>query len=910
MKRNGLVALALGPVFAALACSGEPLPPPNPGGATTSAPSASVVAGPAPVPPAFRLPGAVAPRKMAVTLTLSPAEETFRGEVAMDLVLAEPTRVIWVNGTALTVSQAHLEVAGVRRAVRVVPGGEDFVGFALEQEVPAGEARLVVSYTASVHASDDRGVFREKEGADAFLFSQFESTYARRAMPCFDEPSFKVPWQVTLRVKGSDVALSNAPVLDEKVEADGWKTVRFAETKPLPSYLVAFAVGPFELVDAAKAGKNGTPVRFAVPRGRARELAFATGASRKVVDLLEAEFGIPYPYEKLDFVIIPHLASFGAMENAGLITVGARYVLVKPEEETVERRHQAVAYLGHEVAHQWFGDLVTMAWWDDIWLNEGFATWMEERKISPRFDPAFGAELDAVSATAWVMGEDGLLSARKVRQEVLSQDDIQNVFDGITYTKGGAVIAMFEAWVGPQAFQSGVKRYLEKFAYKNATSSDFLTALGEGAGKDVKAAMSTFLDQAGVPIVTGSLACEASGARWKVAQERYLPLGSKGTAAGSIWQIPVCVRYGAGKESARACGLLAETKGELALPPLAGQKKGGCPEWVMPNADGVGYYRSSYTEKDLASVLDKGGKRLSVQERMSVVYDLRTLASNARFPIGEALSRLPELMKDPDGHVQAAAVGILGLLHDDFVEADLRPNARRFVNRVVAPRMKALGWQAKPGESSAVRSLRGHLLRSFIDMGDDAKLFAEAETLADGWLRGTGSLESDSVESVLKAAASRGDRKLFDRMVAALKGEKDSHRREQLIAGLAGFRDPALARAALELYLADWLDPREGMGLMWHQARYNRGVAWAFVKERFDALMARVPEGARAYVMSAAEGLCDEAGRADVEAFLKERAAKVPGGPRVAAQALESISLCLAKRAAFGESLKVFLKRQ
>jgi alanyl aminopeptidase len=436
-----------------------------------------------------------------------------------------------------------------------------------------------------------------------------------------------------------------------------------------------------------------------------------------------------------------------------------------------------------------------------------------------------------------------------------------------------------------------------------------LTALGEGAGKDVKAAFSTFLDQPGVPIVTPALACDAAGARLSLSQERFLPIGSKGTAAGASWKIPVCVRYGEGKETGRACGLLEGQKGELALPPLAG-KKSGCPDWVMPNADGTGYYRSAYSTKDFGALLGKGGKKLTVAERMNAVLDLRALASNARFPVGEALSRLPDLMKDPSGHVQAAAVEMVGLVTDDFVEADLRPNARRFVNKLVGPKLKSLGWQAKAADSSATRTLRSRLLHAVMEMGDDPKVFAEPLALADAWLRGAGGVEPGSVEAVLRGAASRGDRALFDKMVAALKAEKDSRRREQLFGALAAFREPALARAAMELYLDEGIDAREAMGLLWFQPRYNRAVLWAFVKERFDALMARLPEGARAYLLNTAEGLCDEAGRADAESFLKERAPKVPGGPRLAAQALESISLCIAKREAYKESLRAFLKKQ
>jgi len=903
MQRTGLVALAL----SVLACSGEPLPPA--GKPLSSATAVAAAVAPAPVPPAFRLPSTVAPQKVAATLTLVPAEDTFRGAVEIDLTVAEPTRVLWLSATNLKVSEAHLDVNGARRAARVVPGGEHFVGFAFEQEVPAGPAHLSATYTGEISGTNDRGLFREREGDETFLFTQFESIEARRAFPCFDEPSFKIPWQLTLRVKASETVLSNTPALDEKIDADGWKTVRFAETKPLPSYLVAFAVGPFEMVDAGRGGKNKTPIRFAVPRGKKAEAAYSASVAPKILDLLEEAFGIPYPYEKLDYVTVPQLASFGAMENAGLITVTSNAALATPAEDTPRFRHRSVIYMAHEAAHQWFGDLVTMAWWDDIWLNEGFATWMEN-KITHRFEPSFAADVMPVLSAAGVMGQDGLLSARKVRQEVLSNDDISNAFDGITYQKGGAVIGMFEAWLGPEAFRDGVRLYLERFSFKNATSNDFLTALGERAGKDVKAAFSTFLDQPGVPLVTARLACDAAGAKLQLSQERYLPLGSTGSASGTTWQIPVCVRYGAGKKSGRACTLLATpTGGELSLPALDGQKS-SCPDWVMPKEEGNGYYRVGYSSKDVGALLGKGKAPLSVRERVSIVYDAKALASSGRLPIGDTLERVPGLLKDPSPFVQAAGASMVTWLADDFVEPALRPNVKRFVDKVIAPRARELGWQAKAGDASVVRRLRYQLLDVMIDLGDDARLFAEAQTLATRWLDDPGAIDPESVEQVLRAAASRGDRKLFDRLVALTRAEKDVRRREKLITTLAGFRDPAIAKASLAMFLDPALDPREAIGLLWNQQHVSRGVQWELLKESFDAIMARVPSEMRAEVLGLASTFCDEAHRADVEAFLKDRVQKITGAPRVLANALETIAICIVQRDARKASVQEFLKKQ
>ena len=906
MRHTGIAALAV--VLAA--CSGEPLPPPHgtpSGSASAPATTTSAVAELAETPPAFRLPDGVAPTKIAATLTLVPAEDSFRGTADIDLTIARPTRVVWLHATEMTVSEAHAEIPGSKsRAARVIDGGPHFLGFAFDEALPSGPVRLSVTYTGHVSASDDRGVFRETVNGDSYLFSQFENVDARRAIPCFDEPAFKIPWQLTLRVKPSDKAFSNTPVVEEKLDADGLRTVKFAPTKPMSSYLVAFAVGPFDVVDAGKSEKSKTPVRIAVPRGKSADAAFAANAAPKILDRLETSFGIPYPFEKLDYVVVPNLVSFGAMENVGMITIAEYAALAGKGEDTVRQRQQSVLFMAHESAHQWFGDLVTMAWWDDVWLNEGFATWME-RKISMEMEPSYETDLFVVEETARTMTQDGLLSARKVRQEVGSYDDISNAFDSITYQKGGAVLGMFEGFIGPDAFLKGVRGYLEKFGWKNATSNDFLAAMSAGSGVDVRAAFSSFLDQPGVPLVSATLACDASGAKLSLAQERTLPLGSKGSATAQTWQIPVCARYGEGKQAGRACTLLTDKTGELPLPKLAGAKS-ACPTWVMPKESGRGYYRAAYTPKQVAALLDKKTP-LTAAERLSLVLDLRALVSTGKFPVGDALTLVSDLLKDKDPRTEGAAAGMLGWLTADQIPEDLRPNVKRFVNKVVAPRARALGWQAKASDSTGTRQLRAQLLSTMVELGDDPKLFAEADALALKWLDDPNAIEADSVDLVLGAAASRGDRKLFDRMLALFLKEKDSRRRDRLVAALGAFRDPALLKDALSLYLDPKLDPRSTISVLWGPP-YNGRAAWSFVKANFDGILARTPVETRPYLVMVTSSFCDEESRADLESFMKERSAKIMGAPRLVAQQIEGISLCIARRAAHADSLKAFLKNQ
>jgi alanyl aminopeptidase len=898
MKRGASLAILLAAVALLLACSAAPpAPPPRPEGT----PSTLVA-----TPPALRLPTTVLPVKQSATLSLSPEADTFDGSTDIELDVRQATPLLWLNATEIAVREAWAEVGGARLATRVVAGGDDFVGFAFERPLPVGRARLHVAYGGKVTAKDDRGVFRMNEGAATFLFTQFQTTEARRAFPCFDEPSFKHPWQLTLRAPASQVVLSNTPAVEDKPDGAGWKSVRFAETRPLPAYLVAFTVGPYELVDAGRAGKKGTPLRIAVPPGKAAHADFARAALPKIVGLLEDYFGIPYPYDKLDLVSVPNLVSFGAMENAGLITFTSGALLAEPGEDTPAYRDRVVLYVSHEVAHHWFGNLVTTAWWDDIWLNEGFATWMEV-KITQRFDPAFGEDQAEAAALSAVMSEDGLLSARKVRQPVLTRDDIANAFDGITYQKGSAVLGMFEAWLGPDAFQKGVRHYLEKFADDNATSADFFTALGEGAGQDISPAMSTFLDQPGVPLVTPQLVCDAGVARLALKQERNLPIGSQGAAA-ALWHIPVCARYGAGAASGRACVMLREATGDLPLPRLPSAKS-GCPDWVMLKEGGHGYYRVALSARDLHTLLAPGKVPLTPRERVVVVSDGNALVSNGKLQLGDALATVPALIEDRSPFVQTAAVNLMGWLQPTFVEPALHPKVARFVDRTLAPRVKELGWRPRREDSSEVGRLRLEVLGMLSTLGADPKLVAPASQLAERWLDDPRALEPEVVETVLRIAAARGDRRLFDRLVSMVKAERDTKRRNRLLAGLAGFRDPALVRASLSLYLADDMDAREGITLLFGQDLHNRQVTWDFVKEHYDALIAKLPDEMQPGLFSVAD-FCDEAHLAEVRSFFGARAGKVTGAPRQLAQAVEKSSLCIAQKAAHRASLEKFLARQ
>src|SRR6266851_6170077 len=511
-------------------------------------------------PPQFRLPTFAAPVRYSVNLTVIPDKDTFTGTVDIELNYKEASSILWLNAEKITVKSGTLTSGGRTLTAKVISEPKDLVGFSFDSAVSPGPAKFHAEYEGQISRKDIQGIFQVKDGDHWYIYSQFENISARQAFPCFDEPSFKVPWQLTLNVPKDDGAFSNTPLLSETSRDDGLKTVRFAETKPLPSYLVAIAVGPMDIVPAGHAGANKTEIRIIVPRGRGREAQYVAGATPDIVNLLEKYFGIPYPYEKLDEVAIP-LAGY-AMEHPGLVTYGSGFFLSKPEEVTLEWKLGPTSVIAHELAHQWFGDLVTTAWWDDIWLNEGFASWMAN-KIVNQYRPEWKMNIDELNSYQGAMSTDELVSSRKVRQEILSDDDIENAFDNITYNKGSGLLNMFESYLGPEKFQHGIQQYLRKYSWRNATSAEFLQELSGNDPVLVKA-FSSFLDQAGVPLVTVKLQCADGTAKLRLSQERFLPLGSQGTS-NQLWDIPVCVKYPTAGGEARDCTLTTSKTQMLTL---------------------------------------------------------------------------------------------------------------------------------------------------------------------------------------------------------------------------------------------------------------------------------------------------------------------------------------------------------
>lgn len=853
-------------------------------------------------PPALRLGDTAAPVRYAIDLTVVPNEDTFQGSATIEMRFKSSSDLLWLSATELKISEASMVAGGKAVGVKVIDGGKNFAGFQFGSAV-SGAAALTVKYQGKLSRNSSAGLFQLRDGNEWYAYSQFEPTDARRAFPCFDEPGFKVPWQMTLHVRRGDMALSNTAQISETPEAGGMKAVKFGVTRPLPSYLVALAVGPFDAVSAGKLGK--TPLRVITPKGRGGEAKYAAEAIPQLLAKLEAYFGSPYPYEKLDSVVMP-VSNF-AMENVGLITYGQSMLLSKPETDSINRQRGCAVVVAHEMAHQWFGDLVTTSWWNDIWLNEAFATWLEG-KIVDEWKPEWGMAVTTVDNTQGAMGLDSLVSARKIRQPIEADDDIANAFDGITYEKGAGVIKMFEHWVGSDVFRAGVRRYIRDHADKNATTAEFTAAISAAAKKNITPVFNTFLDQAGVPVVSAALDCSGKLAKLKLEQKRSLPVGSKG-GADQAWQIPVCVKYGVGGKVLRECEVMADPRTEVEL------KGGACPGWVLVNDSQAGYYRVAYGGDLLSKVFLGEGVGLSAAERVGILGDVRALVTAGQISPKAALALVPALAKDPERRVAESGFAIALLVKSRGVPEELEGKASAYLREMFGARAVELGWTPAAGESDERRLLRQGLVPQMASLAEQKELVAEAQALAAGWLKDRKGIAPELVGSVLRVAAQVGDRALFDQLRAAAKVEKDARLRTVILDALGSFRDPELAKAGLALVLGDDFDIRESFfSLLFGPGGYekNQDLRLAFVKANLDGLLKKLPREVggdfAANLPFVGAGYCDAGRRAELEAFFGDKVKGYTGGPRNFAEVLELVDLCIARKAALGPEIVEFLR--
>ncbi|WP_043709116.1 M1 family metallopeptidase [Corallococcus macrosporus] len=872
--------------------------------ATPAAPVATAPEWPEPQPPALRLPESVRPTRYALDLKLLPAEPTFSGSVSIDVEVSEAARQIWLHGQDMEISQARVEAGGRTLEARAVTASEGRLGLLLPETVQPGKARIHLAFTGKVDRERSQGLYAVEEDGEPYLYTFFEPVDARRAFPCFDEPGFKVPWTLRITAKEEHVALANHPIVSREKLPDGLARVTFAESKPMPSYLVAFVVGPFDIVDAGTAGRNAAPLRFIVPRGRGAETAYAASVTPRIVSLIEDYFDMPYPYEKLDVAVVPRY--WGTMEHPGLVALGQPLTLIRPGEETLARRKWYVHIANHELGHYWFGNIVTCNWWDDIWLNESLTSWLDRKTVDP-FDTSWGFGLEqSVQSASFALETDTLAATLPVRKPATTHDEVLGAFDnGTTYAKGSAILDMFEAWLGEERMRDLLRGHIKKNEWGVTSSEDFAATLSAAAGPDVARAFRSFIDQAGAPRIAAELQCQPGApAKLKFTQERYVPAGST-ASKDQTWTIPVCVRAGSGETSERTCTMLTGATSELELP---GKR---CPSWVLLNAGGTGYYRSGYTPQQLSRVLAAPERALTVREHLTLLSDMEAGVRRGDLPLGEVLRHVPTTARAEHRLIRQRGASLLGFVHPERLSDDERARYRKWVAAMYGPRARALGWEPRPGDDDAVKAQRPGLLSLAALRGEDPVLVREANRLVKAWLADRKAVHPEAVPLALVVAARNGDKAFFDTLVARARATEDRTERSRIFTTLGAFRDPALVREALALVTGSEFDVRDTRPILtgFITVAQTRALAWAFLQEHFDALASRMRSDEVAGLIGLVGTLCDDASAAEAEAFLGPRAAKLDNAPQALTEALESIRLCAASASMNAQSVRDFLKK-
>jgi len=839
----------------------------------------------------------VVPTSYQLTLTIVPELDRFSGRAVIELDIAEPLEYFYLHGKNLEVSKVQVMTAGnLLDASYEQVDKSGIARISLPQAV-SGSVRLEIEYSAPFGQSL-AGLYKVSESGEDYAFTQFEAISARKAFPGFDEPGFKAPFKITLIVPETHVAISNTPEIFSELK-DGMKVVHFATSKPLPTYLIAFAVGDLDVVEwtplaATDIRPHELPLRGIAAKGKGDQLAYALEGTNAIVTALESYFGTPYPWAKLDILAVPDFAA-GAMENAGAITY-RESLLLFDDTATPERKRRYKMVHAHELAHQWFGDLVTPAWWNDIWLNESFATWMAFVAMDS-VEPQANYRRGLTSRGLQVMASDSLVNARQIRQPILSNNDISTAFDGITYSKGGAVLSMFENFLGREDFRQGVRNYMQEFQYGAATADDFirhLAAASTSQPKDVVIeAFNSFIEQPGLPLIEMSSQCTDVGVNINLRQSRFFPLGSSGDR-DQVWSVPVCLSTGNGETTSKTCLMLTQKELDFKLPQA-------CPEWIMPNASSAGYYRFSMHMDDWNKLL-ANSDRQNTEEMMAILGSLTGAFNSGDLDIETLMSIAPQLIASPDWQVATSPIDHMNFMYDrmatdgqkqvleqrfaEFYSSKLDDTGLEVTENRDKARLQAalVTFLAETAKQPGLREVLVKMAVAYTGYGADGEIHPAV-------------VNPIIIETALAVAVDELGDEFVDHLQRLALGSTDAVVRGRTLSAIGNTKEPDKAKEIRELVFSADLRDNEIYNILFPQAMMveTRDDTWEWFQQNIDKILERVPEAAWGRMTMVGDAFCDAEKQAEIDEFFGERIGDMMGGPRSLAKTLEGIDLCIAK---------------
>ncbi len=856
-----------------------------------------------PTTDAVVLPATVRPVSYRITLQPDLANFTFTGLETIDITIAETTSEIVLNADELQIHSATLTKDGrsARAAAITLDAERETATLSFADPISPGPAQLELPFTGVLN-DKLRGFYRSQyvnpEGEVSYLATtQFEATDARRAFPCWDEPSCKATFQLTLNIPANLVAVSNTPIIDQAGLDAGYKSVMFAQTPVMSTYLMAFIIG--DLTSIEQEAVNNTRVAVWTTRGKEEQGRFALETSARMLSFFNDYFGIPYPLAKLDHIAIPDFAA-GAMENWGAITYRETALLVDPENSSAGTRQRVAEVVAHEMAHMWFGDLVTMEWWDDLWLNESFASWMGTKATDWAF-PDWQMWTQFVNMdTNRALSLDGLKNSHPIEQEVKDPAEISQLFDAISYSKGASVIRMLEQFLTPEVFRQGLHQYLDANQYANARTEHLWAALEEASQQPVTAIMNTWTGQMGYPVLRVETQPAADHLELALSQERFVYdnlLGEPETTPESeseppVWQVPVGVAQSGGGDSDGAESTESivmdrpQTRLRLARP-------AGAEGWFKVNPQQTGFFRVNYAQEDWRRLIPAvNALTLPATDRLGVQNDAYALSKAGLLPVTQFLDLAGAYENEDDASVWSDLASNLRDIELLVADEPYHENYRAFARELFRPAARRIGWAAQSGEGHLDALLRSTVLSQVGSYGD-AEFLAQATERFDAYRKDAATLHPDLRGLVFSLAAQNGDANTYEQLWALEAGTDLQEEKIRLLIAMARFTQPELLQETLRRALTDAVRSQDTITVITAVAANLRGrqLAWQFVQDNWGEFDRRYGDGGFGLMrlVSICSNFVDAAKLTEVETFFQEHPA--PAAERTIRQALERIRL-------------------
>jgi len=839
---------------------------------------------------AQRLPDTVVPEHYQLILTPDLKNATFSGSESIDVLLKSSTDTITLNSAEIAFqSVSATDQAGKQPATIALDADKQQATFHFPHALPAGKATLAIQYTGILN-NELRGFYLSKTPRRNYAVTQFESTDARRAFPSFDEPALKATFDVSLIVDSGDTAITNTEIeSDTPGPVEGKHTLRFFATPRMSTYLLAFLVGDFQCTTGEQ---DGVTIRGCATPDKVALTPYSVEVAKFMLHYYNGYFGIPYPLKKLDLIALPDFEA-GAMENFGAITYRETTMLLDEKTASMDARQVVAVDIAHEMAHQWFGDLVTMQWWDNVWLNEGFATWMEAKAVGVMYPEWHMEEAVAVDFDR-TLNVDAQPTTRPIRARADTPDEINQMFDGIAYGKAGHVLDSVENFVGPETFRQGVHNYLTAHLYANATAEDFWDALTSVSHQPVDRIMASLIAQPGVPLLTFG---EPAHGSVPVTQTRFFLSPSVKSDPSQKWVLPVCFKSGQGQ----ACEVLNPEGKSLRIPSAS---------IPFANAQGLGYYRSLYPASVYQSLVANVETALTPSERISLLGDEWAKLRSNKAPAGEYLDLVAAVKDDPSAAVIASAADGVGTLYERVASSPEEKNALAAWIRTTFSPVYAKIPPPSPKDTPDQRELRGQLFTLLGFYGKDPVILAQAHNLTEKYLADSASIDPTLRESALSLAARYGDAELFDKLLHIWETSTNPELQTDALRRLAVFQDPKLVARALNLAVSGKVRNQDAVFQLGIEmaSEENRTQTWEFIQSHWDKVQAQFTANMGAALVESTEAFCSSADRENVQGFFT--AHKVAAADVSLRHALESIDGCVELRRLQEPELKTWLAAQ